>query len=95
MTVYAVNYYYNDDKETQDALRADHRAWLRAQLESGDLLASGPLVLSEPIALLIWRSEDIETLGGLLNQDPFQIAGVVKETTITEWNALIGPFEGK
>lgn len=95
MAVYAVNYFYNDDKETQDALRADHRAWLREQLAAGNLLASGPLVAQEPIALLIWRSEDIESLSGLLNQDPFQIAGVVAETTITQWNAIIGPFEGK
>jgi len=95
MTVYAVNYFYSDDKETIDALRAEHRVWLREQLEAGSLLASGPLVTEEPLALLIWRSEDIETLSGLLNQDPFNIAGVVKEITITEWNALIGPFEGK
>lgn len=95
MAVYAVNYFYNDDKATQDALRADHRGWLREQLDAGNLLASGPLITEESIALLIWRSEDIETLSGLLNQDPFNIAGVVKEVTITEWNALIGPFEGK
>lgn len=95
MTVYAVNYFYSDDKETIDALRAEHRIWLREQLDAGNLLASGPLVTQEPLALLIWQSEDIEGLNGLLDQDPFQIAGVVKETTITEWNALIGPFEGK
>lgn len=95
MTVYAVNYFYSDDKDTIDALRAEHRAWLREQLSSGSLLASGPLVTEEPLALLIWQSEDIEALNGLLDQDPFQIAGVVKETNITEWNALIGPFEGK
>ncbi len=95
MTVYAVNYFYSEDKETIDALRTEHRTWLRAQLEAGNLLASGPLVTEEPLALLIWRSEDIEALSGLLNQDPFNIAGVVKEVTITEWNALIGPFEGK
>ncbi len=95
MTVYAVNYFYNEDKETQDALRAEHRGWLRKQLENGNLLASGPLVTPEPVALLIWQSEDIETLSGLLSQDPFNIAGVVRELTITEWNALIGPFEGK
>ncbi|MEY4499267.1 MAG: hypothetical protein RL319_255 [Actinomycetota bacterium] len=96
MTVYAVNYFYNDDKETQDALRAEHRAWLKDQLDLGNLLASGPLVKPGPLAaLLVWRSEDFEALSGLLDQDPFQIAGVVEETVITEWNALIGPFEGK
>jgi uncharacterized protein YciI len=95
MTVYAVSYFYSDDKETIDALRPQHRAWSREQLEVGNLLASGPLVTEEPLALLIWRSEDFEALSGLLNQDPFNIAGVVKEVTITEWNALIGPFEGK
>jgi uncharacterized protein YciI len=95
MTVFAVNYFYNDDKDTQDALRAEHRAWLKEQLEQSNLLASGPLVKPGPLsALLIWRSEDIEDLSGLLDQDPFQIAGVVEETVITEWNALIGPFEG-
>lgn len=95
MTVYAVNYFYSDDKETIDALRPEHRAWLQQQLELGPLLASGPF-LSEPLsALLIWQSEDYQSLSALIDQDPFQIAGVVKETTIQEWNAIFGPFAGK
>jgi uncharacterized protein YciI len=96
MTVFAVNYFYNDDTDTIDALRPEHRAWLKSQLEAGNMLASGPLVKPGPLsALLIWQSEDIEALSGLLDQDPFQIAGVVEETVITEWNAIFGPFEGK
>jgi uncharacterized protein YciI len=95
MTVYAVNYFYNDDKETIDALRAEHRAWLQSQLELGPLLASGPFFTDPLSALLIWQAVDYESLSTLLDQDPFQIAGVVKETTIQEWNPIFGPFAGK
>ena len=95
MTVYVVNYYYNDDVDTINAIRPEHRAWQATKVESGDMLASGPFYTEPLSALLIWRSESIEDLSALLDQDPFQIAGVVKETTIKEWNVIFGPFAGK
>jgi uncharacterized protein YciI len=65
--------------------------WLAEQLESGALLASGPMV-DRPAALLIFRANSIEELNALLDQDPYEQAGVIGERTIEEWNPVFGPF---
>jgi uncharacterized protein YciI len=41
---------------------------------------------------LIWRSDSLEELNNLLNQDPFDIAGFISERTISEWNPVFGPW---
>lgn len=43
MPTYAVQYEYDDRHDVQDDVRPAHRAFLRALLEDGALLASGPL----------------------------------------------------
>jgi uncharacterized protein YciI len=43
-------------------------------------------------ALLIWKSSSIEQLNSLLDQDPFEIAGMIGERTIEAWNPVFGPF---
>jgi len=43
-------------------------------------------------ALLIWKSSSIEELNSLLDQDPFEIAGMIGERTIEAWNPVFGPF---
>jgi hypothetical protein len=43
-------------------------------------------------ALLIWSSSSIEELNALLDQDPFEIAGMIGERTIEAWNPVFGPF---
>jgi uncharacterized protein YciI len=91
MAVYAVTYKYVDDKETIDAVRPTHRAWLSERLAEGKLLASGPMI-DTPTALLLWQAEDIETLAGLLSQDPFDVAGLIEERTIQQWNPVFGPW---
>ncbi|MEN9713641.1 MAG: hypothetical protein RLZZ164_305 [Actinomycetota bacterium] len=91
MAVYAVTYKYVPDAETISAVRPSHRAWLAEQLEAGALLASGPMV-DTPTALLIWNAEDIESLAGLLDQEPFAVAGLIEERTIQQWNPVFGPW---
>jgi len=91
MPNFAVTYHYSDDTETIAAIRPIHREWLGLQLEHGTLLASGPMV-NRPAALLIWKAESIEQLNSLLDQDPFEIAGVITERTIEEWNTVFGPW---
>lgn len=91
MTIYAVTYHYGASPEELDAIRPTHRAWLAEQLQQGRLLASGPMV-GMPTALLIWRSDSLEELNSLLNQDPFDQAGFISERTITEWNPVFGPW---
>lgn len=72
-------------------IRPTHRVWLSEQLDNGSLLASGPMV-DRPAALLIFKSESIEELNALLDQDPYEIAGVIGERTIEAWNPIFGPF---
>lgn len=91
MKIFAVRYAYIDDSEALNRVRPDHRAWLAGLLDEGILLASGPMVDS-PNALLIFRSESLEGLGELLNNDPFDIAGFIDARVIEEWNPVFGPF---
>lgn len=91
MKTFAVTYAYSASPEELTAVRPEHRAWLAEQFASGSLLASGPMV-DMPTALLIWRSESLESLSHLLDQDPFDIAGLIGERTIAEWNPVFGPW---
>jgi uncharacterized protein YciI len=91
MAVFAVQYVYTDDAEQVNAIRPIHREWLQHLLDQGDLLASGPMV-DYPAALLIFKSESQETMSALLDQDPFDIAGVIVEREVREWNPVFGPF---
>lgn len=91
MKTFAVTYAYSASPEELTAVRPEHRTWLAEQLSAGALLASGPMV-DMPTALLIWRSESLELLSQLLDQDPFDIAGLIGERTIAEWNPVFGPW---
>ena len=91
MNTYVVTYQYSVDPDELNMVRPTHRVWLTEQLAAGPLLASGPMV-DRPAALLIWKSESIEALNALLDQDPFEIAGMIGERTIEEWNPVFGPF---
>ena len=91
MSIFAVNYHYAADSDALAEVRPIHREWLANLYEQGDLLASGPLV-DNPGALLIFKSESVEALSALLDNDPFDIAGFIGERVITEWNPIYGPW---
>jgi uncharacterized protein YciI len=91
MSTFAVTYAFSADPDEVNQIRPTHRVWLAEQLESGALLASGPMV-DRPAALLIFSAESIEELNALLDQDPYEQAGVIGERTIEEWNPVFGPF---
>ena len=91
MSVFAVTYAYSADEIELNQIRPTHRVWLQEQLDAGRLLASGPMV-DRQAALLIWSSTSIEELNSLLDQDPFEIAGMIGERTIEQWNPIFGPF---
>ncbi|MFM6980863.1 MAG: YciI family protein [Micrococcales bacterium] len=94
MAVFAVQYYFIEDADLVSAIRPSHREWSGKQLENGSLLASGPFV-DFAGALLIFQSSSIEELNQLLDHDPYEIAGVLNERTITQWNPVFGPFSQK
>ncbi len=91
MSVFAVQYQYSPDTELVSAIRPQHRVWLQEQLDAGRLLASGPMV-DYPGSLLIWRADSLEQINALLNEDPFDIAGLIDEREIREWQPVFGPF---
>lgn len=92
MPFFAVHYAYSADSAALDETRPSHRAYLRSLVDDGALRASGPYVGTEPSALLIVVADSAQTVRGLLDQDPFQVAGLVERTEITEWNPVIGAF---
>ncbi len=59
MTLFAVVYQYSDDVATSDALRTEHRDYLRGLARRGLLLVSGPFGPAEPAgALLLFCTHD-------------------------------------
>lgn len=91
MNIYVVTYGYAADPIELNQVRPTHRAWLGELLESGTLLASGPMI-DRPSALLIMKSNSIEELNALLDEDPFELAGMIGERSIEAWNPVFGPF---
>lgn len=94
MAVYAVTYTYQGSDETIAEIRPTHREFLKQLLDNGVLLASGPMVASSG-ALLILRGESIDEIALTLDADPFEIAGVIGERAITEWNPVFGPWSAQ
>ena len=94
MAVFAVTYTYAASDESLAEIRPTHREFLRGLLESGVLLASGPMVGSSG-ALLIVRSDSVEHVAETLDSDPFDIAGLIGERAITEWNPVFGPWSAQ
>lgn len=91
MSIFVVTYGYSADPIELNQIRPEHRAWLADQLDKGSLLASGPMI-DRAAALLIWKAASIEELNALLDQDPFEVAGMIGERTIEAWNPVFGPF---
>ena len=93
MTIFAVTYRYSDDVSTRDALRAEHRDYLRGLAEQGLLLVSGPFGPTDPAgALLLFRAEDRAHVDRLVADDPFTPSGVIAATETREWEPVIGPL---
>jgi uncharacterized protein YciI len=91
MAIFAVTYKYVDDPDLINQIRPSHRIWLKDLLDQNVLLVSGPMV-NRAASLLVFRSESAEDLSALLDQDPLEVAGVITERTIEEWNTVFGPW---
>jgi uncharacterized protein YciI len=93
MTIFAVTYRYSDDVATRDALRAEHRDYLRGLADQGLLLVSGPFGPDDPAgALLLFRTDDRAHVDALVDEDPFTSSGVIATATTAEWEPVIGPL---
>lgn len=93
MPYFAVFYTYTNDTAAREAGLQEHRAFLRGLASEGVLVASGPLVGTAPVrALLLFRAEGAAAVQEALQADPFQQSGLVAETSVVEWNPVIGVF---
>lgn len=92
MPFFAVNYAYSSDSTALDEKRLAHRKYLGSLVDSGLLRASGPMLGGDPSALLLFRADSEQHVLSLLEDDPFQRAGLVEHTTVQEWSPLLGAF---
>ncbi|WP_024288469.1 YciI family protein [Cellulomonas sp. KRMCY2] len=92
MTIYAVQYTYDDRTAAREEVRPEHRAYLRELAERGTLLGSGPFTDGEPGALLILTAHDAEAIDGLLAGDPFAREGLIARTVVRPWDIVIGAW---
>lgn len=92
MTVFAVQYTYDDRSDRRDVVRPEHRGWLAELLAAGTLLASGPWADGEPGALLLVRGSSSDEVLTLLDDDPFVREGLVTRRTAREWTPVLGPW---
>lgn len=91
MAYFIVDYTYDTTRTAeQDAVRADHRAFLGGLAERGINVASGPWVDSAPGAHIVMRGESADEVLALLDDDPFCRGGFVAERAIRQWNPVIG-----
>jgi uncharacterized protein YciI len=49
-------------------------------------------MVNRAASLLVFRSDSVEDLSVLLDQDPLEVAGVISERIIEEWNTVFGPW---
>ena len=92
MTMFAVHSSYDERSAERDALRPEHRAFLGRLADAGVALAYARYEdAGAPGALLIFRGDSVEAMLALLDEDPYQLAGIVVGRDVRVWNA-IGPL---
>jgi len=95
MTVFAVQYTYDNRASVRDEVRPAHRAFLSGLQAAGSLLASGPLAedaAGVPGALLIVAAESADHAATLLDDDPFAHAGLIAARELRAWTQVYGPW---
>ncbi|APB00165.1 YciI family protein [Nocardia seriolae] len=92
MAVFAVHYVYSDATvPARDIHRPAHRAWLNALVDEGTVLTSGPYADGSG-ALILVKSEDLESVTKLFEDDPFNREGLLEDKSIAEWLPTMGAF---
>jgi uncharacterized protein YciI len=93
MTVFAVQYIYDEQARRRDKVRPEHRAFLSTLQDKGTLLASGPLADDgAPGALLILAAASSREVGLVLDDDPFNREGLIKARVVRQWTPVFGPW---
>jgi uncharacterized protein YciI len=89
---YAAVIEYLQDAATVGRLRPEHRQYLAALKERGQLAVSGPFADGSG-ALIVYEAESTEAAEELLKSDPFHRAGVFVRWVLRPWNVVIADRE--
>jgi uncharacterized protein YciI len=76
------------DTEPRAAVRPAHREYLWSLANAGKLLHAGPFA-DDSGALLVYEAETRDEAAAMLAADPFSTEGIVKASTIHEWNRVL------
>ncbi len=88
--IFAVEYrYVTDQDEAMAQVRPRHRAFNGELAQKDLLLAAGPFTGTHD-ALIVVRAQDAAGALALLEDDPFNQAGLIAERLPREWNPVIG-----
>lgn len=91
MPTFIATYSYSADVEARDRVRPDHRRYLGALVDQGQLLLAGGFGADDPAgALLIFTASDIDSARGIVAADPFSTSGVIVSTDIRGWTPVLG-----
>ena len=78
---------YIQDRETVEAARPAHRAYLTSLLEKDQLFAAGPFEDGYG-ALIIYEADSPAAVEALMAADPFHAAGVFVRWTVRPWKTV-------
>ncbi len=92
MSLFAVHYSYVCDAALLQEHRPSHRDFLRQLLDSGLVAAGAYPEADDPGALLIVEAGSAEDVARMLDDDPFQLKGIISERRIQLWNPPMGIF---
>ena len=79
---------YCDDKDRVRSFRPAHREYLGKLRSEGKIAMSGPFA-DDSGALIVYETESLEAARALLQEDPFNKAGVFQSYELKEWNQVI------
>ena len=86
MPFFIASYEYTDDVDARMAIRPQHREFLAGL--SPTLVASGPTDADG--AILIFDADSAAAVETLLDPDPFQGAGFIKQRRVVGWTPVLG-----
>lgn len=91
MRLFVLMYRYVEDTALVSEHRPEHREYLQAFAQRGELLAAGPLGEPGPAGgLLLLQVESAERVEEIVSGDPFYSRGVITEHMVQEWTLAIG-----
>lgn len=88
MALYAALFTYVAEQEQVEAVRPDHRAYLRSLLDDGTLHEAGRFG-HERGGLIVYATDTMDEAQALFDRDPFITAGIIELDSMQEWKVIL------